>query len=260
MWLIGKHRLLCGDSTSESDVQRLMNGQRACLFATDPPYLVDSDGTNHPHRWTKTHGHRHPGDKDWSAKYADVDSPEKGEALYDAFFKVAVENAITEDAAWYCWHASRRQTLLENVWEKHGAFVHQQIIWAKDRPILTRSSYMWQHEPCFFGWLKGRKPRRMAKDYPPTVWSFPTIRPGEPSVHPTEKPTELFAIPIRQHTRRNDLCYEPFAGNGTQLVAAEMLGRICYAMELSPPFVAVALERLTRLGLEPRLQNESNFA
>ncbi|OFW41932.1 MAG: hypothetical protein A3J28_01510 [Acidobacteria bacterium RIFCSPLOWO2_12_FULL_60_22] len=81
---------------------------------------------------------------------------------------------------------------------------------------------------------------------------------GEPSVHPTEKPTDLFAIPIRQHTKRSDLCYEPFAGSGTQLVATEMSGRVCYAMELSPPFVAVALERLARLGLEPRLQIESN--
>jgi len=112
---------------------------------------------------------------------------------------------------------------------------------------------MWQHEPCFFGWLKGKKPKRLAEDYPPSVWSFPTIRPGEPSVHPTEKPTELFAIPMRQHTERGGLCYEPFSGSGTQLVAAEKLGRVCYAMELSPPFVAVALERLAGLGLKPRL-------
>lgn len=254
LWLIGKHRLLCGDSTSESDVRRLMNGQRACLFATDPPYLVDYNGTNHPHRWTKTHGRRHPGDKDWRDKYTDVDSPEKGEALYDAFIKMAVTHAVTEDAAWYCWHASRKQRLLETVWEKHGAFVHQQIIWVKDRPILTRSWYLWQHEPCFFGWNKGRKPKRMARDYPATVWSFPTLQPGEPSLHPTEKPVDLFAIPMRQHTEKGDLCYEPFSGSGTQLVAAQQLGRICYAMELSPPFVAVALERLARLGLKPRLE------
>ena len=190
--------------------------------------------------------------KDWSDKYSDVDSPELGEALYDAFIKVAVANAITETAPWYAWHASRRQALLESVWEKYGAFVHQQIIWVKDRPILTRSWFMWQHEPCFFGWRKGRKPRRVAADYPSTVWSFPTIRPGQPSVHPTEKPVELFAIPMRQHTQRGDLCYEPFSGSGTQLVAAESLGRICYAMELSPPFVAVALERLSQLGLRPK--------
>jgi|SRR3990172_1964314 len=140
------------------------------------------------------------------------------------------------------------------------AFVHQQILWVKDRPILTGSWYMWQHEPCFFGWVKGNRPKRAAEDYRATVWSFPTIRPGEPSVHPTEKPIELFAIPIRQRTEKGDLCYEPFAGSGTQLVAAESLGRVCYAMELSPPFVAVALERLARLGLEPRLHDPSNPA
>jgi len=257
LWLIGKHRLLCGDSTSESDVRRLMNGKRACLFSTDPPYLVGYDGTNHPHKWTKSHGRKHPGDKDWSDKYTDVDSPEQGEKLYGAFVRVAVQHAITPDAAWYCWHASRKQALVESVWAENGAFVHQQIIWAKDRPILTRSWYMWQHEPCFFGWVQGHKPKRMARDYPPTVWSFPTIRPGEPSVHPTEKPIELFAIPIRQHTEKSDLCFEPFSGSGTQLVAAETLGRVCYAMELSPAFVAVALERLVQKCCRPRLDSSS---
>ena len=260
LWVIGESRLLCGDSTSEADVRRLMNGQRACLFATDPPYLVDYDGTNHPHKWTKTHGTKHPGDKDWSDKYTDVDSPELGEKLYDAFVKLAIDVAITDNAAWYCWHASRKQGLLEAVWEKHGAFVHQQIIWAKDRPILTRSWYMWQHEPCFFGWRKGKKPKRVAEDYPPSVWQFPTQAPGETTDHPTQKPVELFAIPIRQHTVKGDLCYEPFAGSGTQFCAAEQLGRVCYGMEKSPPFVAVCLERMSVLGLTPQLVPESATA
>ena len=247
------HRLLCGDSTVEADVVWLMDGKKAVLFATDPPYLVDYDGTNHPHKWTATHGRQHPGDKDWSDKYSDVDNPELGEKLYDAFVDLAVRCAITENAAWYCWHASRKQALLESVWEKHGAFVHQQIIWAKDRPILTRSWYMWQHEPCFFGWRKGKKPKRVAEDYPPSVWQFPTQAPGETTDHPTQKPVELFAIPMRQHTEKGDICYEPFSGSGTQIVAAQSLGRVCYAMELSPPFVAVALERMAEMGLEPRL-------
>ena len=253
LWLIGEHRLLCGDSTVEADVTRLMNGKKAVLFATDPPYLVDYDGTNHPHKWTATHGRQHPGDKNWSDKYSDVDSPELGEKLYDAFVGLAVRGAITENAAWYCWHASRKQALLEAVWEKHGAFVHQQIIWVKDRPILTRSWYMWQHEPCFFGWRKGKKPKRVAEDYPPSVWQFPTQAPGETTDHPTQKPVELFVIRMRQDTDKGDICYEPFSGSGTQLVAAQILGRMCYAMELSPPFVAVALERMAEMGLEPRL-------
>jgi hypothetical protein len=101
LWLIGEHRLLCGDSTAEVDVTRLMDGKRAVLFATDPPYLVDYDGTNHPHKWTATHGREHPGDKDWSDKYSDVDNPELGEKLYDAFIGLAVRCAITVDAAWY---------------------------------------------------------------------------------------------------------------------------------------------------------------
>ncbi len=256
LWTIGKHRLLCGDSTNADDVIRLMNGQRACLFATDPPYLVAYDGMNHPHKWNDSEELKRRKNKDWSDKYTDVDSPVLGEALYDGFVKAAIAHAITDRAAWYCWHASKKQAFLEAVWEKHGAFVHQQIIWVKDRPILTRSWYMWQHEPCFFGWVQGNKPKRIAKDYPPTVWSFPTHQAGETTDHPTQKPVDLFAIPILQHTMPKDICYEPFSGSGTQLVAAEQLGRICYAMELSPPFVAVALERLSILGAQPMLAEE----
>ena len=151
--------------------------------------------------------------------------------------------AIEPNAAWYCWHASRRQAMLEAVWEKHGAFVHQQIIWAKDRPILTRSWYMWQHEPCFFGWVRPKKPPRIADDYPPTVWNIPTIPAGQTTDHPTSKPVELFAIPMRQHTKAGDVCYEPFAGSGSQIIAAEQLSRRCYAIEISPVFCDVVVKR-----------------
>jgi len=173
--------------------------------------------------------------------------------LYDKFVAVAVQHAITEDAAWYCWHASRNQAMLERVWERYGAFVHQQIIWVKDRPILTRSWYMWQHEPCFFGWVKGQKPPRASEDYPASVWTFPTVPAGERTDHPTSKPVELFAIPMAQHTRLGEVCYEPFSGSGSQQVAGEQNGRLVYGLELQPQFVAVILERLAGMGLEPRL-------
>lgn len=240
------HLLACGDCTDAAVVQRLMNGQRAALFATDPPYLVDYDGMNHPQGWKASQKKRQTMNKDWSATYKDWDASAQGEELYDGFIGAAVAHAIRQDAAWYCWHASRRQAMLEEVWARHGAFVHQQIIWAKDRPVLTRSWYMWQHEPCFFGWVKGKKPRRVVDEWIGTVWEFPTQAAFERTDHPTEKPLALFEIPIRQHTEPGELCYEPFSGSGSQILAAENLGRQCRAIEIAPPFVAVALDRYWR--------------
>ena len=241
-----EHRIVCGDCTDIEVVQRLMAGQRATLFATDPPYLVDYDGTNHPQSWKMSAERQRSINKDWSGTYKDWDAAEQGEALYDGFIAAAVGHAITENAAWYCWHASRRQAMLEQVWERHGAFVHQQVIWFKDRPVLTRSYYMWQHEPCFFGWIRGKKPARVIDEWIGSVWSFPTQTAFEKTDHPTQKPLQLFEIPIRQHTRPGDLVYEPFSGSGTQIVAAENLGRQARAVEIAPAFVAVALDRYLR--------------
>jgi len=237
--LLGEHRLLCGDSTAPDDVGRLMHGERAILFSTDPPYLVGYDGNNHPHKWNEANKN-----KDWSDTYSVTwDDADANPELFDKFVAVAVAEAIDPHAAWYCWHASRRQAMLEAVWEKHGAFVHQQIIWNKDRPILTRSWYMWQHEPCFMGWVKGNKPPRIADDNPRSVWNLDTIAPGTQTDHPTSKPVELFAIPMRQHTKPGEVCYEPFSGSGSQLIAAQQEGRRCFAMEIIPIYCDVAVAR-----------------
>ena len=251
LWLMGEHRLLCGDSTKPDDVIRVMHNQKAILFASDPPYLVDYDGTNHPGKQSekgqgkdcakRAHSAKN---KDWGDSYGITwDDSSQGPELYEGFIRQATAHAILPNAAWYCWHASRRQAMVEGVWEKFGAFVHQQLIWAKDRGILTRSYYLWQHEPCFFGWLKGYKPPRVSDDYPSTVWSLPTVKVGEKTEHPTSKPIDVFAIPMRQHARPGEICYEPFSGSGSQIIAGETTGRRVFAIEISPQYVDVAVKR-----------------
>jgi DNA modification methylase len=150
----------------------------------------------------------------------------------------------------------------QRIWAEFDAFVHQQIIWVKTRPVLTYSVYLWQHEPCLFGWIRGAKPKfrrtqvgQTAGAFPTTIWAVPSSA-IETDAHPTSKPCKLFTSPMEMHTEPGDICYEPFAGSGSQLVAAHQMGRRCYAIEKSPPFVAVTLERMAALGLKPELIDE----
>lgn len=247
--VLGAQRLICGDCTDHAVVKKLMEGRRAVLFATDPPYCVGYDGTNHPTTKTSTPARKQIANKDWSGSYGvSWDDAEANPELYRGFIKAAIAEAIRPDAAWYCWHASRRQAMLEAVWSEFDAFVHCQIIWQKNRGILTRSMYMWQHEPCFFGWVKGKKPPRTKEPMRSTIWAIDTIPNGpERPDHPTPKPVEVFTIPMGQHTGPGDICYEPFAGSGTQIVAAEQLGRRCFAVEISPHYCDVIVRRWLHL-------------
>ncbi|MBF0098366.1 MAG: DNA modification methylase [Magnetococcales bacterium] len=259
LWVLGEHRLLCGDSTKADDVIRLMKGERSILFATDPPYLVDYDGTNHPPNKTakeraakakaaaegKEKKGWTDGNKDWSDTYGVTwDDSSQGPELYEGFIRAAMDHAITDHAAWYCWHASKRQGMLEGVWEKMGAFVHQQIIWNKPSPVLTRTHYLWKHEPCFYGWIRGNRPEKLEGADPAyTVWDIKGLTGDERPEHPTPKPLECFGIPMRQHVPVGGLCYEPFSGSGSQIMAGEANRRRVYAMEISPVYVDVAVQR-----------------
>lgn len=232
LWILGDHRLLIGDSTLEEDVRRLMGDERAVLCNTDPPYLV---GYN---------GHKHNGSPDWeNLEEEGWDENDKTFELYHKFIEKAKEYALKNGFAFYIWYASKHHSKVEGILEKNKILINNQIVWVKDRPIIGRTWYMYQHEPCMFGWETGSKPERMGSEYESTVWMFPTVKPGITNAHPTSKPVELFSIPIRQHMRNGEICYEPFCGSGTQIIAAEQLGVRCYAMEISPAFGAVILDR-----------------
>jgi DNA modification methylase len=233
----GGHRLLCGDSTLAGDVDRVLGGERAALCSTDPPYLVDYTGER------PDHDGGNKGGKDWSATYKEVQITDAG-----SFFRAVFTNivgAIKPHAAIYCWHAHKRQRLIAEVWEELGILDHQQVVWVKPCPVFGRVFWHFQHEPCMMGWVQGSMPSHDDDHSFSSVWSIDWE--GKARIvgneHPTQKPVEIFARPMRKHTRRGDIVFEPFSGSGSQLIAAESLGRRCCAIELEPVFVDVGLRR-----------------
>lgn len=234
LWLLGDHRLLCGDSTNAEHMARLMNGETAALLATDPPYLVDYQGGNHPQSWSNKPDVK---DKNWD----DYHDPQSGLEFFTAWLRVALAHC-REDVPVYQWHATRRKMLVEQAWRANGLLAHQTLIWVKARPVLTRCHFMWAHEPCFYGWREGHMPERKPESNARTVWEID--QQGEDhGLHTTMKPVELFRRPIAWHTLRGEICLEPFSGSGTQLIAAEEQGRRCFAMEVSPAYADVAVKR-----------------
>jgi DNA modification methylase len=229
LYALGDHRLLCGDATSSRDVRFLMDGERAALFATDPPYGVDYTGDNRP-----------VGGLDWRALFKDIPSEYVLEFLLAAFWNALP--VLREDAAWFCWHADSRVAAVERAWRILGVLRHQRIIWTKPSALPSWSLYNWQYEPCLVGWREGHKPDYYGEGES-TVWNLDWEGKKRPSgEHPTEKPIEAFSIPMLHHTEEGELCYEPFSGRGTQIVAAEKLKRRCYAIEKEPLFVQVAID------------------
>ncbi len=250
LWILGRHRLLCGDSTKPDDVARLMNGEKAALMATDPPYLVGYQGGNHPQSWANKPDVK---DKHWD----DYQDPDMASGFFRLFLSVALP-FLQEHAAIYQWHASSRQSLVQSAWEDNGLHVHQTIIWVKARPVLTRCHYMWQFEPAFYGWVKGKSPKLKPGAGTRNVWNID--QQGEQDgIHPTQKPVELFRRPFQYHLERGGLAFEPFSGSGTAIISAENTERRVNAMELSPAFVDCAVRRWEKFtGLEAVLDGHSN--
>jgi len=253
LWVLRKHRLLCGNSRDEQDVARLMDGEKARLLATDPPYMVDYTGLNRPNEG-----------KDWTGIYHEIEIKDADAFMRD-FLSLGLKYSH-KSVPIYIWHADRRVQMIEEIIKELDILWHQTIVWVKPAIVMTFAVYPWRHEPCLFGWRKGSKPFfRVSQKKIGSVWVVGLMRSGDPESpeyysdiweldwqgkqrppdigHPTVKPTEIFAIPMRVHTRPGDICYEPFSGSGSQIIAAERLNRRCFAMELEPVFVDVAVRR-----------------
>ena len=237
MWLLGDdHKILCGDSTNAANIAHVMAGEKAELLSTDPPYCVDYTGMDRPVHDGK------PSGKDWSHLYREIDIADLG-VFMDAVLASSLPHVV-DDSAIYIWHAHVQQPVIAAAFERHGLLLHQIIIWVKPTATFGHSYYRWRHEPCAFGWKRGHKPRHGAQQLE-SVWEVDWE--GKAKVvgneHPTQKALRLFEIPMEQHTGPKALVLEPFSGSGTQILAAEKLGRRCRALEIQPAFVDVAVKR-----------------
>jgi site-specific DNA-methyltransferase (adenine-specific) len=237
LWLLGDHRLLCGDSTSAEDVARLMNGERAGLMNTDPPYGIAYVSNAQS--------------KAQAGGFAEIENDELDGPKLQAFLESAIRTAVphlSPGCAFYLWHPMLTQGTFFAAAAAAAAadiLIHRQIIWVKPSLVFGRGDYHWRHELCFYGWVKGKRPTFYGERNQTTIWE---VGRENDKIHPTQKPVELFAVPMRNHTRPGEVVYEPFSGSGSQIIAAEQLGRRCFAMELEPRYVDVAVARWERFA------------
>ena len=224
IWLLGKHRLICGDSTKVETYEKLMEGKKANLCVTDPPYNVNYTAGSENERIIKN-------DK--------MDGKNFYEFLLAAFkniFKVLDDGAGT-----YVFHADTEGLNFRKAFKDAGFHLANVCIWAKQSLVLGRSDYQWQHEPILYGWKPTGKHRWYADRKQTTIWNFD--RPTKSELHPTMKPIPLVAYPIKNSSMTNCIVLEPFAGSGSTLIACEQTGRICYAVELDEKYCDVIVKR-----------------
>jgi DNA modification methylase len=254
LWLLGDHRLLCGDATNSEDVNRLMAGKRAAMMFTDPPYLVDYQGGEHP--TSESNAGAQTKDKHWDTYLDHANAVD----FYRDFLRPALDIALVPDAPIYQCFGMMRTEVIWQAWREVGLLSHQVVIWKKSRTVLTYSWFLWDYEVVMVGWPQGHKPKTNPPASERAVWEIASTEGNEEGAghnHPTIKPVELIRRPIAWHTKRGGLIYEPFSGSGTAIIAAEQTGRRCFAMELSPAFVDVACERYRLFaGREPKLHTK----
>lgn len=222
LWLLGRHRLLCGDATNADDVTRLMDGTQANLVLTDPPYNVGFESAS---------GLKIRNDQMASEKFYDF--------LLAAFTHMAAHTEPGGSA--YVFHADTEGINFRRAFTEAGFYQSGTCIWVKNSLVLGRSPYQWQHEPVLYGWKSGGKHRWYADRKQTTVWHFD--KPRKNADHPTSKPLDLLAYPICNSTAANAIVLDTFAGSGSTLMAAEATDRIAYCMELDPAYASVIVRR-----------------
>lgn len=229
VWLMGRHRIMCGDSTDAGSVALLMAGGKAQLMQTDPPYGIGYNSKD-------LHINR--------TNHADIENDDLDGVVLQEFLERVIRAALPaleKTAAFYLWHPMLTQgTFFAAAAAAADILIHRQIIWQKPSLVFGRGDYHWQHELCFYGWVRGNRPPFYGARNQTTLW--PVGRETSKD-HPTAKPVALWVPPIQNHTRAGELMYEPFSGSGSQIIAAEQTARRCYAMELSPQYVDVAVRR-----------------
>ncbi|MEX2642137.1 MAG: site-specific DNA-methyltransferase [Acetobacterales bacterium] len=251
LWLLGSHRVLCGDSTRKADVSRLLaGGADPLLMVTDPPY-----GVNYDAKWRNNKD----GLDNWSASLA--------------VGKVENDDRADWRQAWrlfpgqvaYVWHGGLHAAEVEQSLTECDFELRAQIIWVKQHFAISRGAYHWKHKPCWYAVRKGKAANWQGDRKQTTVWEITNgsafggkrDEGDEATGHSTQKPIKCMLRPILNHTQEGDAVYEPFAGSGSTMIAAEQSKRICYAVELNPAYVDVVVKRWQQLtGREAVLEGE----
>jgi DNA modification methylase len=222
IWILGQHRLACGDCTDPDAVAALLGDVKPLLMVTDPPYGVEYD-------------------PEWRHRQGVSKSKRTGKVRNDDRADWREAWALFPGSIAYVWHGALHSTTVAESLQAEGFSIRAQIIWSKDRMVIGRGDYHWQHEPCWYAvrktghWVGDRKQT--------TLWTISSRNEDAETVHGTQKPAECMRRPMCNNTDQGQVVYEPFMGSGTTLIAAESCGRICFGMEIDPLYVDVAIRR-----------------
>jgi DNA modification methylase len=223
---IGEHRLLCGDSTDSDQVAKLMNGQKADMCHTDPPYNINYEGGSKKRE-----------------KIANDKLDDFPQFLYDVY--TTISTALKKGGAIYVWHASAETHNFIQQFLNAGFLFKSYIVWNKNNSTFGRSDYHWKHEPCIYGWLDGASHTWHGDRKQTTVWDID--RPSRSEEHPTMKPIPLCSKPLENSSKQGDVILDVFLGSGSTMVASHQLKRKCYGMELDPKYCQVIIDRMKKL-------------